>query len=172
MNFSTTLVMTSGGRPANGMTASRRLRNSGVNIRLMASVSSPVALCAAEAHRRLGQVGRARIRRHDQDDVAEVDLLAVVVGELAVIHHLQKDVEQVGMRLLDLVQQQHAMRMLVDAVGQQAALVEADVARRRADQAAHRVLLHVFRHVEAQELDAHQVGELACDLRLADAGRT
>jgi hypothetical protein len=56
-----------------------------------------------------------------------------------VVHHLQQDVEQVRMRLLDLVEQQHAMRMLVDAVGQQAALVEADIARRRADQAADRV---------------------------------
>src|SRR5215211_4931433 len=33
-------------------------------------------------------VGGARIGGHDQDDVAEVDLLAVVVGELAVIHDL------------------------------------------------------------------------------------
>jgi hypothetical protein len=38
------------------------------------------------------------------------------------------------MRLLDLVEQEHAVRMLVDRVGQQAALVEADIARRRADQ--------------------------------------
>ena len=84
----------------------------------------------------LRHVGRARIRRHDEDDVAEVDLLAVVVGQLAVIHDLQQDVEQVGMRLLDLVEQQHAMRMLVDGVGQQAALIEADIAGRRADQTA------------------------------------
>ena len=32
------------------------------------------------------------------------------------------------MRLLDFVEQQHGMRMLIDAVGEQAALVEADVA--------------------------------------------
>ena len=60
-----------------------------------------------------------------------------------------------GMRLLDLVEQQHAVRMLGDGLGEQAALVEADVARRRADQARHRVPLHVLGHVEAQELDAH-----------------
>ena len=74
------------------------------------------------------------------------------------------------MRLLDLVEQQHAMGMLVDAVGEEPALVEADIARRRADQARDRVLLHVLRHVEAQELDAHQRGELLGDLGLADAG--
>ena len=128
-----------------------------------------LALRAAEAHRRPRHVGRARVRRHDQDDVAEVDRLAVVVGELAVVHHLQQDVEQVRMRLLDLVEQQHAMRMLVDAVGQQPALVEADIARRRADQPRDRVLLHVLRHVEAQQLDAHEARELLRDFGLADA---
>ena len=95
---------------------------------------------------------RARIRRHDQDDVAEIDLLAVVVGELAVIHHLQQDVVEVRMGLLDFVEQQHAMRVLVDRVGQQSALVEADIAGRRADQPRDRVALHVFGHVEADQL--------------------
>jgi hypothetical protein len=38
-----------------------------------------------------------------------------VVGQLAVVHHLQQDVEEVRMRLLDFVEQQHAVRMLVDA---------------------------------------------------------
>jgi hypothetical protein len=95
---------------------------------------------------------------------------AVVVGQLAVVHHLQQDVEHIRVRLLDLVEQQHAMRVLVDAVGQQPALVEADIARRRADQAADRVLLHVFRHVEAQQFHAERVGQLLGDLGLADAG--
>ena len=76
------------------------------------------------------------------------------------------------MRLLDFVEQQHAMRMLVDAVGQQTALVEADIAGRRADQARDRVPLHVFRHVEADQLDAERGGQLLGDLGLADAGRT
>jgi hypothetical protein len=88
-------------------------------------------------------------------------LLAVVVGQLAVIHHLQQDVEQVRMGLLDLVEQQHAVRVLVDAIGQQAALVEADIAGRRADQARDRVPLHVFRHVEAQHLHA-QMDSASC----------
>ena len=77
------------------------------------------ALAAAEADGVLGGIGGARIGGHDQDHIAEIDLLAVVIGELAVIHHLQQDVEQVAMRLFDFVQQQHAMRMLVDAVGEQ-----------------------------------------------------
>ena len=98
---------------------------------------------------------RAGVGGHHDDHVAEVRLAAVVVGERAVVHHLQQQVEHVRMRLLDLIEQQHAMRMLGDGLGEQAALVEADVARRRADQARHGVALHVLGHVEAQELDAH-----------------
>ena len=64
------------------------------------------------------------------------------------------------------------MRMLGDGFGEQAALVEAHVSRRRADQARHRVPLHVLGHVEADELDAHRDGELARDLGLADARGT
>ena len=71
----------------------------------------------AEADAFSRHVRGAGIGRHDQDRVAEVDRLAVVIGELAVIHHLQQDVEQVRMGLFDLVQQKHGMRMLVDGVG-------------------------------------------------------
>ena len=63
------------------------------------------------------------------------------------------------------------MRLLVDRIGQQPALIVADIARRRADQPADRVALHIFGHVEALERDAHDRGELARDLGLADAGR-
>ena len=138
---------------------------------MIASIVVAFALGAGEAVGRLGEIGRARVGGHDQDHVAEVDLLAVVIGQLAVIHDLQQHVEQVRMRLLDLVEQQHAMRMLVDAVGQQAALVEADIAGRRADQPRDRVALHVFRHVEADELDAERRRKLLRDFGLADAGR-
>jgi hypothetical protein len=51
-------------------------------------------------------------------------LRPLCIGQRAVVHHLQQDVEQVRVRLLDLVEQQHAVRVLVDAVGQQAALVK------------------------------------------------
>ncbi len=88
------------------------------------------------------------------------------------IHDLQQHVIEIRMRLLDFVEQHHTVRMLVHAVGQQAALVEADVAGRRADQARHRVPLHVFGHVEAKQLDAERGRKLFCDFGLADAGRT
>ncbi len=62
------------------------------------------------------------------------------------------------------------MRVLIDGIGQQTALIIADIARRRADQAAHRMALHIFRHVETLERNAEQLRQLPRDFGLADAG--
>src|SRR5471032_1340606 len=76
------------------------------------------------------------------------------------------------MRFFDFIEQQYGVRLLGDRFGQQAALVETNVARRRADQARHGVTLHVLGHVEADQLDAEDEGQLLGHLGLADAGRT
>lgn len=57
-----------------------------------------------------------------------------MVGQLSVIHDLQQNVEQVRMSFLDFIEQQHAVRMLIDRVGQKAALIETDITRRGTDQ--------------------------------------
>ena len=74
-----------------------------------------------------------------------------MICQLAVIHDLQQNVVNIGVGLFDLVQQQHAVRVLVDAVGQHAALVKAHIAGRCADQARDGVLFHIFRHIKAQQ---------------------
>jgi hypothetical protein len=51
---------------------------------------------------------------HHQHHVAEVRLATVGIGQHAAVHDLQQDVEDIRMRFLDLVQQQHAVRMLDD----------------------------------------------------------
>ena len=89
----------------------------------------------------------AHIRSHDDDRVAEVDRAALRIGKAAFLENLQQDVEHIGMRLLDFVEQHDRIRTLANGFGKLAALVEAHIARRRTDQAAHAVLLHVFRHV-------------------------
>ncbi len=139
-------------------------------MRLISAISSPAAAALGEADLRLAQGFGAGVGGHDDDHVAEIGLAPVVVGQRAVIHHLQQDVENVRMRLFDFVEQQHAMRLLGDGFGEQAALVETDIARRRADQARHGMAFHVFGHVEAEQRHAHAVGELARDFGLAHAG--
>src|SRR5579864_6100774 len=52
----------------------------------------------------LHDVPGADVGRHDHHGVLEVDHPAVVVGQVALVEHLQQDVEHVRMSLLDLVQ--------------------------------------------------------------------
>ena len=113
-----------------------------------------------EADGFLGHIRRTGIGGHDQDHVAEIDRLAVMVGQFAVVHHLQQDVVEILMRLLDLVEQQHAMRMLIDGIGEQTPLIEADIARRCTDQAADRMTLHVFGHIEPDQFNAQSRRQL------------
>ena len=47
----------------------------------------------------------ADVGGHDDDRVGEVDRPALAVGEPAVVEHLQQHVEDVGVGLLDLVEQ-------------------------------------------------------------------
>src|SRR5206468_2543409 len=81
----------------------------------------------------------------------------------------------VGVNLLDLVEEHHHVRAPTNGLSQLATLVVADVAEKRADETDHNVLLHVLAHVEAdhhplvveQELDKR-----ARQLDLADTRRT
>ena len=115
----------------------------------------------------------AQVRGHDDDGVLEIDLVAETVGQLAVFKHLQQDVVDVRVRLLDFVQQDDRVRVALHALGELAALFVAHVSGRRTDQLGDRVLLHVLRHVEAHQalLAAEQeAGQRARDFGLADAG--
>ena len=76
------------------------------------------------------------------------------------------------MGLLDFVQQDHGVGTAPDGLRQLPPLVVADVARRGADQAGHRVPLHVFGHVEADHglfTPEHERRERARQQGLADA---
>ena len=102
----------------------------------------------------------------------EVGFPSGVVRQRRVVHHLQQHVVDILVRLLDLVQQDNAVRVLPNGVDEQSALFETHVAGRRADQSRHGVLLHVLAHVEADELVSELNGQLLGEFRLADAGRS
>ena len=129
-------------------------------------------VAGASATRRDGRA--ADVAGHDQDAVLEVDRPALAVGQPAVIEDLEEDVEDVRVRLLDLVEQDDLVRPAADGLGQLAALVVADVAGRRADQPRDGELLHVLAHVDADQrglVVEQELGERAGGLGLADAGR-
>jgi hypothetical protein len=101
-----------------------------------------------------------RIGGHDDDHVAEVGLAPVVIGQGAMVHDLQQDIEHIRMGLLDLIQEQHRMRLFGDRFGEQSTLVKTHISRGSTYQTADRMALHVLRHVKADQLDAHDEGEL------------
>ncbi len=49
----------------------------------------------------------AEVRSHDDDRVAEIDRAALAVGEPTVVQHLQQHVEDIRVRLLDLIEKNH-----------------------------------------------------------------
>jgi len=127
----------------------------------------------AEPRRAVRQVARAHVARHDDHGVLEIDAAALRVGHDAVLQDLQQDVPHVLVRLLDLVEQHDRIGFAADLLGQLAALVIADVARRRADQPRDRVPLHILAHVDADHgvlVAEHGLGQRFAQLRFADAG--
>jgi hypothetical protein len=76
-------------------------------------------------------------------------------------------------RLLDLVEQHNRVRAPAHGLGELAALLVADVARRGADEAGHRVLLLVLGHVDADHrplVVEQEVGQRPGQLGLAHPG--
>jgi len=111
---------------------------------------------AVVARPRLELGGLAQVAGHDHQGVAEIHDAALAVGQPAVVQQLQQHVHDLGVGLLHLVQQDHAVGVAAHRLGQLAAGLEAHVARGRADHARHRVALHVLGHVQA-----HHVGLVA-----------
>jgi hypothetical protein len=90
-----------------------------------------------------------------------------------IVEHLKQDVEDVRVRLLDLVEEDHLVGPPAHGFRQRAALVIADIAGRRPDQPGDGMLLHVFRHIHAHHgglVVKEVVGERLGELSLADAG--
>ncbi len=134
---------------------------------------SSIRLMNSGLKKSIGSPGQ--VRGHDEHGVGEVDRPALAVGEPTVLQHLQQDVEDVGVGLLDLVEQHHRVRPAAYRLGELAALLVADVAGRRADQAGDRVLLRVLAHVDADHGPAvveEELGQGPGELGLADAGRS
>ena len=167
---------------SNTMISSMRLMNSGLNVRLTSpsTMSDDVLVDRAgvaglEPERRLLlDEARPDVRGHDDDRVLEVHPVAEAVGQMAVFEHLQQDVEDVRVRLLDLVEQHDRVGIPLHLLRELTALFVPDVSGRRANQLRHRVLLHVLGHVEADErvvAAEQEVGQRACELGLADTGR-
>src|SRR5690625_29476 len=124
-------------------------------------------------HRLVDEELRAEVRGEDDDDVAEVHGAPLAVGEPAVVEQLEEDVEDLGVGLLHLVEQDDGVGPAAHRLGELAALLVADVARRGTDEPRDRVLLGVLAHVDAHDgalVVEEEVRQGLGQLGLADAG--
>ena len=97
----------------------------------------------------------------------------MAVGQASVVEDLQEGVEDIGVRLFDLIEEHDAVGVATYRFGQLTGLVVAHVAGRRADHAADGVPLHVLAHVQPDErlfVVEQLLREGAGQLGLADAG--
>src|SRR5215470_9504630 len=76
---------------------------------------------------RLGDPLGAEVRGHDDDGVLEGHDPALPVRQPPVVEHLEQDVEDVGVRLLDLVEEHDGVGAPADRLGQPPALLVSDV---------------------------------------------
>ena len=90
------------------------------------------------------------VRRHDDDRILEIHRPALVVGEPSVVKNLQKRIEYVGVCLLNLVEQHHAVGLAAYGFGKLSALVVAHIPRRRSDKTRYTELLLILAHVDSR----------------------
>ena len=124
------------------------------------------------AHHRLND-GRADVAGHDDHRVFEVHCAALAIGQASVVKHLQQNIENIRMRLLNLIEQQHAVGFAADSLGQITALLVAHIAWRGAYQPGHGMLFHEFTHIHANQVIfavKHKAGQCLAELGLAHAG--
>ena len=87
------------------MMSSSRLRNSGRKCERTTCITWSRTCVDVLVLAEIGEVVAAEVRGHHDDGVAEVDRAALAVGQPPVVEHLEEHVEDVGMRLLDLVEE-------------------------------------------------------------------
>ncbi len=109
--------------------SSTRLRNSGAEVpaQFAHHQGTGVGLDLTFGGGAVEEVLGADVGRHDDHGVAEVDGAALGVGDAAVVEDLQQGVEDIGVRLLDLVEQHDRVRLAAYGLGELAALLVADV---------------------------------------------
>ena len=115
---------------------------------------------------------KPKIRRADDDRVAEVDDATLSVRETSLVQNLEEHVADVPVRLLELVEKDDRVGTPPHLLRELSALIIADVSGRRTNKARGRVLLLELGHVERDEclvVPVHLLREHLRKMRLTDA---
>src|SRR5450755_2988885 len=97
------------------------------------------------------QIGATSVTGHNHDSILEVDRATLTIGQATVVHDLQQSIEDLRMRLLNLVEQDDAVRAAAYLLGQLPTFVVA-VSRRATEQTCDGMRLHVLRHIETDHI--------------------
>ena len=73
---------------------------------------------------------RPDIGRHDDHSVLEIDLVTLRIRDVSLVQDLQKDIEDISVRFLDLIEQNDAVGMAPHLLGKLSALFITDISRR------------------------------------------
>ncbi|EAQ03151.1 63 kDa protein [Pseudooceanicola batsensis HTCC2597] len=113
-----------------------------------------------------------RVRGQQDQRVLEVDQPALAILHHTLVEDLEEDLVDIGVRLLDLVEQHDRVGLAPHRLGQDAAFAIADIARRRALERTDGMRLLVFRHVDGDDVlfaAIEHLGQRQRGFGLADA---
>ena len=98
----------------------------------------------------LDQVG-TDVRGHDDNRIAEINLVPFGVGQVPFFHNLQQELQGFRVCLFDLIEDYDAIRLAADGFRQLTGFFVANISGRRPHQAADGVAFHKFRHVNLDQ---------------------
>ena len=87
------------------------------------------------------------VRGHNQYGIPERNLMPQVILKFPFFQNLKKEIENIGMGLLDLIEQHHTVGPPPDLFGEKTALFVPHVPRRGSDQTGDIMLLHKVGHI-------------------------
>ena len=116
----------------------------------------------------LSQHITACVGSHDDDGVLEVYYTAFVVGQSPVVQYLKQGVEDIGMSLLNLIEENHTVWLATNSLCQLSTLIIAYVSWRRTYQTGDAELLLILTHIDTchhrlviEEIFCQSLGKLS-----------
>src|ERR1051325_968391 len=89
----------------------------------------------------------AQVRGHNDGRITEVHSTSLTIGQATIVQQLQENVENLGMRLFNFIEQHYAIGSAANCLSQLTTFLITNVARRRTDQSTDRMLFLILAHV-------------------------
>lgn len=123
-----------------------------------------------EEDRRFRNIRRERIGSNDENEIEKVDIIEVMVGKRKMINKMKKNVEKVGMRIIDLVEKKKKMRMMVKEVGKKKKMIEEEIEGRRENKKGKGVKINILRNIKEKKIKEERDWKLIGKLSIEEEG--